>query len=114
MYIGLAALAFTFFAFFGEKINKMDFNLTRAELLLLIFLWGLTVLANRNQFYRLWGKFRHAPFILGIRNRFYKRRPLFPLVFLKAVLRQQEEEKSAQKMHDEWVKKASEKNYKNK
>ena len=73
---------------------------------------GLMIHANRKQFYRQWGKFRHTPFIFGIRNRFYKRRPLFPLVFLEAVVRQQEEEESAQKMHDEWVKRASEKNYK--
>ena len=61
MYISLAALGFTLFAFFEEKINKMDSNLTRAEWLLLIFLWGLTVLANRNKFYRLWADSGRVP-----------------------------------------------------
>lgn len=60
MYIGLAALGFTFFLVFGEKINKMDFNFTRAELSLLVFLWVLAVLGNKHHFHRLWKKFRKA------------------------------------------------------
>ena len=39
MHIGLATLVFTLFVFFEEEINKMDFDLTRSEWLLLISLW---------------------------------------------------------------------------
>ena len=58
MHINLAVLVVTLFLAFGERINKMDFNLERSEWLLLIFMWGLMIHANRKRFFKEWGKYK--------------------------------------------------------
>ena len=58
MHINLAVLVVTLFIAFGERINKMDFDLTRAEWLLLILMWGLAAHANRKWFSEQWGEFK--------------------------------------------------------
>ena len=58
MHVGLAVLVVTLFIAFGERINEMNFNFQPSDVLLLIFLLGLVIHANKNRFYEQWGKFK--------------------------------------------------------
>ena len=106
MHISLATLVFTLFVFFEEEINKMDFDLTRSEWSLLMILWIIAIHANKKWFFKQWKKFRNAPFIFGIRNRLYKRKPLFSMQYLEQLAIQREKRESAQEKYDELYERA--------
>ena len=58
MYIGLAVLVITLFIAFGERLNKMDFNLKPADWFLLIILLVLAICSQRKWFKKQWEEFK--------------------------------------------------------